>query len=86
MRKALLALTFATLFLAAKPTFAEPNWIPVVFAKGSLKEQIDNTHILLRPYRPLHFYGNTVRRIHYRGRTLPTLQDYRYTIVGLVRR
>ena len=86
MRKTLTCLTFALLVLAATPLKAEPNWIPVVFATGDLKDQIDSTHILHRPYRPLHFYGNTVRRIHYRGRAFPTVEDYRNTMAGLLMR
>ena len=83
MRKAVVGVTFALLILTATPSKAEPNWIPVVFATGDLKERIDSTHILHRPYRPLHFYGNTVRRLHYRGRALPTIEDYRNTLTGL---
>lgn len=53
----------------------EPGWCGVVFAQGALKEQIDATPMELRPYRPFHFYGNTVRRLHYRGTALPTVLD-----------
>ncbi|WP_437226863.1 hypothetical protein SH661x_000050 [Planctomicrobium sp. SH661] len=45
--------------------------MPVVFARGALREQLDATPIELRPYRPFHFYGNTVRRVHYRGTPFP---------------
>ena len=56
-------------------TCTEPGWCGVVFAQGALKEQLENTPIELRPYRPFHFYGNTVRRLHYRGQAMPTVQD-----------
>ena len=48
----------------------EPGWSGVVIARGELREQIRSTPILERPYRPLHFYGNAVRRAHYRGSPL----------------
>jgi len=53
------------------PASQEPGWIPVVIARGALREQIDATPIEERPYRPLHFYGNTIRRRHYRGTSMP---------------
>ena len=34
----------------------EPGWLGVVIARGELREQIEATPILDRPYRPLHFY------------------------------
>ena len=39
-----------------------------VIARGAERQAIKSTHILYRPYRPGHFYGNTVRRRHARGR------------------
>lgn len=48
----------------------EPGRINVVIARGELRRQIEATPILHRPYRPLHFYGNAVRRAHYRGSSL----------------
>ncbi|MCB9922788.1 MAG: hypothetical protein H6822_11440 [Planctomycetaceae bacterium] len=38
-----------------------------VIARGAEREAIKSQHILDRPYRPGHFYGNTVRRRHARG-------------------
>jgi hypothetical protein len=38
-----------------------------IIARGAERDAIRSTHILNRPYRPLHFYGNTVRRRHARG-------------------
>jgi hypothetical protein len=72
---------------AVRAQGAEPAWRGVVIARGAEREQIESTDILQRPYRPLHFYGNTVRRQHYRGRSYPTLQDFtRGTAALLVRR
>lgn len=53
----------------------EPGWLPVVVATGDLRAQIDATPMEDRPYRPLHFYGNTVRRIHYRGTPIPRIGE-----------
>jgi hypothetical protein len=49
---------------------AAPGRGPVI-ATGAERQQIAATPILDRPYRPLHFYGNTVRRRHHQGRALP---------------
>ena len=53
----------------------EPGWLGVVIARGELREQIEATPILDRPYRPLHVYGNTVRRNYYRGAPGPRVRD-----------
>ena len=49
----------------------EDAGIPVVIATGDYRRQLESTPILNRPYRPLHVYGNTLRRLHYRGNPLP---------------
>ncbi|MEE2935443.1 MAG: hypothetical protein VYA84_05550 [Planctomycetota bacterium] len=54
---------------------AEPGWSNEVIATGSQREKIRSTPIVKRPYRPLHFYGNTVRRLHYRGTPIPAPRD-----------
>jgi hypothetical protein len=60
------------LVLTCLPTFAlEPGFSPVPIAVGARREQIRSTHILHRPYRPGHFYGNTVRRRYYHGTAVP---------------
>ncbi len=56
---------------AANAGAAEPGWSPVIVARGEYRDQIQSTPIEKRPYRPLHVYGNTVRRQHYRGTPLP---------------
>ena len=58
--------------VAAHP---EPGWVGVIIARGDLREQIESTPILDRPYRPLHVYGNTVRRNYYRGAPGPRVRD-----------
>jgi hypothetical protein len=40
---------------------------PRIVTFGENRQQIQSTPILERPYRPLHVYGNTVRRRHHRG-------------------
>ncbi len=72
MRKHLIALAaLASLFLAFAAFGAEPSWDPAVIKFGAERQRIRNTDVLHRPYRPLHFYGNTIRRRHYRGRAMP---------------
>lgn len=55
----------------------EPAWERRVMLFGEERAVKEATPILERPYRPLHIYGNTVRRMHYRGTVLPTVQDMR---------
>lgn len=65
------------------PTFNEPAGVlaemgqprlgggyPII-ARGAQREIIQNTPIELRPNRPFHFYGNTVRRNYYGQSMLP---------------
>lgn len=63
----------------------EPGWQNQVIARGAERERIEALPITDRPYRPLHFYGNSVRRRHYRGTALPMPNDVVRTSVGLVR-
>jgi hypothetical protein len=62
----------------------EPGWWGVVIADGPTQAQIDCTDILLRPYRPFHVYGNTVRRMYYRGNPLPTWHDIENSVHALM--
>ena len=64
-------IAFATLVVPAIAQGQEPGWSPSVIALGTQREEIRSTDILHRPYRPMHFYGNTVRRRHYRGTAVP---------------
>jgi len=64
--------TAATANSSATPATSNgPGWLGVVVARGELKQQIDSTPIVERPNRPLHFYGNAVRRKYYRAASLP---------------
>lgn len=53
----------------------EPGWVHGVVRTGHERDAIKSLPITQRPYRPLHFYGNTVRRLHYRGTALPAPRD-----------
>ncbi|MHB0955175.1 MAG: hypothetical protein ACYC6N_28000 [Pirellulaceae bacterium] len=76
MRNYLLSGLLLCGFLGAATSFAkEPGWSGPIIARGAQREQIESMDILDRPYRPLHFYGNAVRRQHYRGRALPSIRE-----------
>ena len=76
MRSYLLnVLLFCGLFVATASFAKEPGWSGTIIARGAQREQIESMDILDRPYRPLHFYGNTVRRQYYRGRSAPLIRD-----------
>lgn len=65
MKRFLLAASIVTLpFDAVTPLAAAANtgFDPRIVMFGDAREQIQNTPIDQRPYRPLHVYGNTVRR------------------------
>jgi hypothetical protein len=62
------ALTAAAVFPCPSAAAAAGNGFdPRIVTFGSAREQIKSTPIEQRPYRPLHVYGNTVRRRHARG-------------------
>lgn len=46
---------------------ASTGFDPRIVTFGDTRQQIQNTPVLERPYRPLHVYGNTVRRRSTRG-------------------
>ena len=76
MKKHLFVLTFVSVFvLALAASGAEPGWERGAIRLGAERQKIQNTHILNRPYRPFHVYGNTVRRLHYHGRALPVRRN-----------
>jgi hypothetical protein len=80
LRVSLAALMLSTVLLIAGPNTAaadsnKPGWIPVIVARGELKQQIESTPIVDRPNRPFHFYGNTVRRRYYRSNPQPQSGD-----------
>jgi hypothetical protein len=87
MRKLLAKMVFVGSLLVATSAMAnEPGWEGRVVRFGAEREKIEETNILNRPYRPLHFYGNTVRRRHYRGTAVPNLRDFGRGGVALVTR
>jgi hypothetical protein len=68
-------------FAIATSNPPEPGWSRGVVLFGEAREEKNATPILERDYRPLHFYGNTVRRRHYRGAARPTASDLRQTVL-----
>ena len=76
MKKHLFVSIFVSLFLLAFAAHGgEPGWERGAIRLGADRQKIRNTHILHRPYRPLHVYGNTVRRLHYHGQLLPSRRN-----------
>ncbi len=63
----------------------EPGWYPRVIAPPEMRPLIQATPMELRPYRPMHFWGNTVRRMHYRNNPLPLPRDLANTSTSLLR-
>ena len=75
-----LVLTSAAVLAASFSSAAvgqEPGWTNRVLVAPEERPQHEATPIIHRPYRPLHFYGNTIRRLHYHGRVLPTPNELR---------
>ena len=73
-----LVIAVATIAPLANPATAappEPGWAKQIVPTGQERAIIKSTPIELRPYRPFHFYGNTVRRLHYRGNPIPAPRD-----------
>ena len=62
------ALIVAAVFAVPSAEAAGTGFDPRVITFGETREQIKSTPIEKRPYRPLHVYGNTVRRRVHRGR------------------
>ena len=80
----LLVMAVCCLLSAATAGAREPGWYGKVLVFGAEREQIRGRDVLLRPNRPFHFYGNTVRRMHYRGTAVPNLQDVRNGTTALL--
>lgn len=57
------------------PVSHEPSWTYGIVRVGESRDSIKSMPITERPYRPLHVYGNTVRRMHYRGTAIPAPRD-----------
>ena len=62
VRNAILSLVVGLPLFVSASSAQEPGWSNVVIARGEMRQQIEATPIVNRPYRPLHFYGNAVRR------------------------
>lgn len=76
----LLALTIFGLPLEASLPVAEAaqtGFDPRIVALGDAREEIKSKPIEQRPYRPLHVYGNTVRRRHSRSYSGPRTSGQR---------
>lgn len=56
-------LGFAVSVEAAPPT----GWDSTIILRGQERAVVKSMPIEKRPMRPLHFYGNTIRRMEYRG-------------------
>ncbi len=84
MRKLLVeVMVVGSLLITAAAVAGEPGWEGRVIRFGAEREKVEQTDILNRSYRPLHFYGNTIRRSYYRGSPLPTLRDFARGSVAL---
>jgi hypothetical protein len=61
------AVSTAALLPIPADAAASTGFDPRIITFGETREQLQSTPILDRPYRPLHVYGNTVRRRHNRA-------------------
>ncbi len=77
-------LTLMTLTSTSVATPPEPGWATQIVPTGQQRVMVKSTPIEMRPYRPLHVYGNTVRRRYYRGTPLPAPRDLRSTATGIM--
>ena len=68
------SLTLPIYIAAAASAARQTGFDPRVVTFGDNREEIKGTPIEKRPYRPLHVYGNTVRRRHYREGSQPPRQ------------
>jgi hypothetical protein len=71
MRTLVFAATLAAAVVSASAVAAGTGFDPRVITFGDTREEIKSTPITQRPYRPLHVYGNTVRRRHQRSTPKP---------------
>lgn len=76
MRRLLLPVLTTVVFaaLTESATARNSNFDPRVITFGETREQIKSTPMVDRPNRPLHFYGNSVRRRHGRAVSRPAGQ------------
>ena len=71
MRTVVLAALLATTVAPAPVEAAGTGFDPRIVAYGDSREEIKSTPITQRPNRPLHVYGNSVRRRHHRSVAAP---------------
>ena len=73
---AVMALMISSGIVAATAAAQEPSWSGRIITFGDTRAAIESTPIIHRSYRPMHFYGNTVRRRYYRGTAVPSPRDF----------
>jgi len=71
MRTVVLAALIAAAVAPAHVEAAGTGFDPRIVTFGESRDQIKSTPITQRPYRPLHVYGNTIRRRHQRSDPAP---------------
>lgn len=71
MRTVALAAALAAAVAADIAAAAGTGFDPRIVVLGEARDEIKSTPITQRPYRPLHVYGNSVRRRHHRGSPAP---------------
>lgn len=68
----LIGLVLVSLTYMGETTEAQDTgYYPYVFARGNDRQRIRSMPIELRPNRPFHFYGNSVRRRYYGRPAIP---------------
>ncbi|GDX95702.1 hypothetical protein LBMAG47_13660 [Planctomycetia bacterium] len=71
MRRFIVVALGAAAFLPAGADAAGTGFDPRVVVIGEARDKLKATPIEDRPYRPLHVYGNTMRRRHTRATPQP---------------
>lgn len=71
MRTVALTVVLAAVVAADIAEAAGTGFDPRIITFGAARQEIQATPITQRPNRPLHVYGNTVRRRHHRGSAVP---------------
>ena len=61
-----LVVSFSATVMPSAADASERRFDPRVIVVGEAREQLKAVPITKRPYRPLHVYGNSVRRRHQR--------------------
>jgi len=74
------------LALGSSAQALEPSWAGRAVVSRAQRALIESTPIVQRSYRPLHVYGNTVRRAYYHDRLLPRPREFARGAGAWVRR